>query len=120
MFDSVVIPFPRSSGPQPPPSLPMSMSRRRLPQVLVMSSDLTQRIARLADNQIEVTGALGSNATLTLSVDGRRATLTLARGLSAETTAVRLAAACPSGFGALVDGTRVTFWKDDDTLGMTA
>ncbi len=92
----------------------------RAPRVRVFSTDLVQRIHQLEDNRVELRGAIGADAHLTLSCDSRRVTIAVNEGLSASATAVRLAAAVPHGYRALADGATITVWKDADFFSMVA
>jgi hypothetical protein len=86
----------------------------RPPRLRIISSDLVQRVHQLEENKVEFEGALGSDCHVTVLCDGRRVTLQLPRGLSADGTALRLAANMPHGFRALADGATLSVWRDAD------
>jgi hypothetical protein len=92
----------------------------RPPRLRVFSTDLVQRIAQLDENRIELRGAVGADAHLTILCDSRRVTIAITRGLSAAATAVRIAASVPHGYRALADGAIVSVWKDADFFSMVA
>jgi hypothetical protein len=90
------------------------------PRLRVFSTDLDQRIAQLDDNRIEVRGAVGHDALLTILCDSRRVTISVHQGLSATATAIRIAASVPHGYRALADGAIVSVWKDADFFSAVA
>ncbi|MBL8921590.1 MAG: hypothetical protein JNJ54_22205 [Myxococcaceae bacterium] len=92
----------------------------RPPRFRVLSTDLQQRLTQLDDNRIEVRGALGGDALLTILCDSRRVTISVAQGLSAAATAIRIAASVPHGYRALADGAIVSVWKDADFFSAVA
>jgi hypothetical protein len=92
----------------------------RPPRLRVFSTDLVQRLSQLDENRVEVRGAVGSDAHLTILCDSRRVTIAVTKGLSAAATAVRIAASVPHGYRALADGTIVSVWKDADFFSMVA
>lgn len=90
------------------------------PRLRVFSTDTVQRIAQLDENRIDVRGAVGAAALLTIRCDSRHVTISVHQGLSATATALRIAASVPHGFRALADGTIVSVWKDADFFSMVA
>ncbi len=92
----------------------------RPPRLRVFSTDTAQRIVQLDENRVEVRGAVGANALLTILCDSRRVTISVHQGLSATATALRIAASVPHGFRALADGAIVSVWKDADFFSMVA
>ena len=92
----------------------------RPPRLRLFSTDPTQRIAQLDENRIEVRSAVGADAHLTILCDSRRVTITVAQGLSAAATALRIAASVPQGYRALADDGVVSVWKDADFFSMVA
>lgn len=90
------------------------------PRLRVFSTDLAQRIAQLDENRIEVRGAVGGDALLTILCDSRRVTIEVQQGLSAASTAIRIAASVPHGYRALADGPIVSVWKDADFFSAVA
>jgi hypothetical protein len=85
-----------------------------LPRLRIWTSDLTQRVHQLADNQVEFLGAVGADAHLTILCDRARVTIRLPGGSSAHATAARVGASMPHGYRALVDGPLVSVFKDAD------
>lgn len=85
------------------------------PRVTVLTTDLGQRVWMLDVNQVELIGATRARCFITVLVDTRRTTLTLDEGTSAQATAHAIAARCPFGFRAEVEGNVVTFWKSSDS-----
>lgn len=92
----------------------------RPPRLRVFSTDLEQRLLQLDENRIEVRGAVGTDAHLTILCDSKRVTIAVRTGLSAQATALRIAASMPRGYRALADGTTVSVWKDADFFSMVA
>jgi hypothetical protein len=90
------------------------------PRLRVWSTDLVQRVIQLEENRVEICGPVGADAHLTICCDSRRVTIAVTRGLTAGTTAVRIAACVPHGFRALVEGSIVSVWKDADFFSMVA
>lgn len=90
------------------------------PRLRVISTDLVQRISQLDENRVEVRGAIGADALLTILCDSRRVTISVHKGLSATATAIRIAASVPRGYRALADGPIVSVWKDADFFSMVA
>ncbi|MBL8935883.1 MAG: hypothetical protein JNM69_15105 [Archangium sp.] len=90
------------------------------PRLRVISTDLVQRITQLDENRIEVRGAIGADALLTILCDSRRVTISVHKGLSSTATAIRIAASVPHGYRALADGPIVSVWKDADFFSMVA
>ncbi|MBL8951583.1 MAG: hypothetical protein JNK82_12450 [Myxococcaceae bacterium] len=86
----------------------------RLPSVQLFTTDLRQRIRRLDENRFELVGPTGSQCLVTMKVDTRRALLSLPKGTPSSSTAEQIAARCPVGYRAEVEGSIVTVWKDAD------
>ncbi len=119
MLETNVIPFARPSTPSSV-ALSVPLKHRRLPRLFVMSSDLSQRVVRVAENQVEFAGRASSRAILSVTVDAHRLTVQIPSGATPETSAVLLAAKLPTGYLGFVDGGSITVVRDDDHFGMTA
>lgn len=90
------------------------------PRLRLLTTDLLQRTRQLADNKVELLGATGAPAQLTILCDNRRVTIMVGAGSSAQATAARVGAAMPHGYRALVDGPVVSVWKNADFFLMVA
>lgn len=92
----------------------------RLPLVQVFTTDLKQRVRRLADNSFELVGPTGTDCFITLRVDTGRALISVPKATSARRTAERLAGRIPAGYHAEVEGAVVTLWKNSDLRTLAA
>ena len=92
----------------------------RAPRLRIFSTDLLQRVKQLADNKIELIGASGAAAHLTILCESKRVTIAVPAASSPSVTAARIAANMPQGYRALVSGNTVSVWKDADFFSMVA
>ncbi len=92
----------------------------KAPRLRVFSTDLLQRVKQLAENKIELIGASGAAAHLTILCESKRVTIALPAASSAAVSAARIAANMPHGYRALVAGNTVSVWKDADFFSMVA
>ncbi len=92
----------------------------KAPRLRLFSTDLLQRVKQIAENKIELIGASGAAAHLTILCESKRVTIALPAASSASITAARIAASMPQGYRALVSGNTVSVWKDADFFSMVA
>jgi hypothetical protein len=76
--------------------------------------------AQICPNTVKIVGNSFGSGLVTLVCDSRKASFHMEEHCSAVNVAVQIAAHLPDGFRALVDGTTVCVWSDDDFFAMIA